>query len=455
MKTPPPARGGTFTLLTTASAGWDEARQSWNLTVDQQPAAIAQPVTPQGVVHAVAFGRGHGLRVAAQATGHNAPPLGPLVGTLLIKTGAMRQVTVDPDTMTARAEAGASWQDVTDAAAGHGLAGLAGSSPDVSVVGYTLGGGIGWLGRKYGLAASNVTAVEAVTADGRLVRADADHERDLFWALRGGGGSFAVVTALEMRLFPVTEACAGLLWWPIDAAPAVLHAWGDLTEGGLPDEFSTTARLMRFPAVPEVPEPMRGRAFAVIDAVHLGSQAEADKILAPLRALRPAIDTVGMIASRDLGRLHMDPERPTPGAGDGLTLDRLPAPAIDELIALAGPQAETPLQVVELRHVGGELRRARPGNGALAALDAGYLLVCGGLATGSESAAAIRAHVSKVQAALAPWAASQLYLNFTETSPDPASFWTPQAYTRLRRIKAAVDPQDAIRSNHPIPPGAS
>jgi len=148
----------------------------------------------------------------------------------------------------------------------------------------------------------------------------------------------------------------------------------------------------------------------------------------------------------------MDPEQPTPGAGDGLALDRLPASAIDELIALEGPQAETPLQVVELRQVGGELRRARPGNGALAALDAGYLLVCGGLATSPDSAAAVHAHVGKVQAALAPWAASQLYLNFSETSPDPASFWTPQAYARLRRIKAAVDPQDAIRSNHPIPP---
>ena len=156
------------------------------------------------------FAREHGLRVAAQGTGHNARPLGSLEDTVLVKTARMRQVSIDPVARIARAEAGAVWHEVIETAAEHGLAALAGSSPDVGVVGYTIGGGISWLGRAYGLAANNVEAIELVTADGRLVRADACTEPDLFWALRGGGGSFGVVTAIELRLFPIaTEQGAG------------------------------------------------------------------------------------------------------------------------------------------------------------------------------------------------------------------------------------------------------
>jgi hypothetical protein len=443
------------TILTAADPGWDEARRPWNLAVDQRPAAIARPASAQNVVDAVTFARDRGLRIAAQGTGHNAAPLGPLSDTVLVKTDAMRQVSVDPGRMTARAEAGALWPDVADAAAGHGLAGLAGSSPDVGVIGYTLGGGLGWLARKYGLAANSVTALEAVTAHGRQLRADAGHEADLFWALRGGGGSFAVVTAAELRLFPVAEVCAGLLWWPISAAPDVLQAWRELTQSGLPDEFTTTARLMRFPAVPELPEPVRGGSFVIIDAIHLGSQAAADQVLAPLRALRPATDTVHVMPTRELAHMHLDPEQPTAGIGDGLLLDALPPAAVEQLIRLAGPGADTPLLEIEIRHIGGEMRRARPGSGALAAIDAEYTLVCGGVVTGPESAADVTRSVRSVLEAMTPWAARQTYLNFAETSRDPASFWAPQAYDRLRRVKAAVDPEDRIRSNHPVPPAVS
>src|SRR5262249_3665308 len=185
--------------------------------------------------------------------------------------------------------------DVVEAAAGHGLAGLAGSSPDVGVVGYTLGGGMGWLSRAYGLSANNVEAIELVTADGRLLRTESCTERDLFWALRGGGGSFGVVTAIELRLFPIPEVYAGLLWWPADAAPQVLHAWRELTRSGLPDEFTTCARIINVPQVPEAPRQLRGRSFVVVDVIHLGSPEEADALVAPLRALRPVTDSPAMI----------------------------------------------------------------------------------------------------------------------------------------------------------------
>ena len=441
-------RPSSAVILTSGDPGWDDARRAWNLAVDQRPAAVAVPRSAREVTSAVTFARERGLRVAAQSTGHNAAPLGSLDDTVLVRTHAMRRVTVDPAARVARAEAGAVWLDVVEAAAEHGLAALAGSSPDVGVVGDTLGGGMGWLGRAYGLSANNVEAFELVTADGRLVRADACAERDLFWALRGGGGSFGVVTAIELRLFPITEVYAGLLWWPADAAPRVLPAWRQLTQAGLPDEFTTCARLRSFPPVPGVPEPLRGRSFVVIDAIHLGSPAEADALLAPLRALQPVTDTVGVVSMPALSHLHGDPEHPVSGVGDGLLLATLPPEAIDEILRRAGPGSAPPRLGVEIRHIGGEMRRARPQNGAQAAYDAEYgVFVAGAPATPAAASA-----IAAVTSAVSPWAADHTCLSLTETRRDPASFWTPPAYERLRRIKAAVDPDDIIRANHPVPP---
>jgi FAD/FMN-containing dehydrogenase len=420
--------------------------------VDQHPAAVALPESAADVVAAVDFARQHRLRVAAQGTGHNAAPLGSLADTLLINTRAMRQLRVYPAERIARAQAGVVWQEVADAAAKHGLAGLAGSAPDVGVVGYTLGGGMSWLGRTYGLSANNVQAFEAVTADGRLVRADAGSEPDLFWALRGGGGSFAVVTAVELRLFPVTEVYAGLLFWPADAGARVLHTWRELTHRRLPDEFTTTARYLSFPSVPEIPKRLAGGSFVVVDAIHLGEPADGDRLLAPLRALAPVIDTVQTIPAAALGHLHMDPEGPVPAVADGYTLADLTPRAVDEIVRVGGPDAASPLQVVELRHLGGEMSRARPGNGALAAVAAPYLLFAVGMAPDQQSKAAVAAHIDIVKSALSPWAADHTYLNLTETKADPGRFWIPPAYDRLRRIKAAVDPTNRIRANHPVPP---
>jgi FAD/FMN-containing dehydrogenase len=443
------------TILTPGDPGWDDARQAWNLAVDQRPAAVAIPRSAQDVVTAVNYARERGLRVAAQGTGHNAAPLGPLADTVLVKTSRMRRVTIDPAARIAQAEAGTVWLDVVGAAAEHGLAALAGSSPDVGVVGYTLGGGMSWLGRAYGLAANNVEAIELVTADGRMVRADGCTERDLFWALRGGGGSFGVVTAIELRLLPITEVYAGLLWWPADApsrVSQVLQAWRELTQAGLPDEFTTCARLSSVPSAPEVPEPLRGRSFVIVDVIHLGSPAEADALIAPLRGLGPATDTTRMISMPELSHLHLEPQHPVPAVADGLLLASLPADAIDAILRVAGPDAGPLRPVVEVRHIGGEMSRARPRSGAQAAFDAEYFVGTGTGAPTPEAAAAAESAVAAVTAAVAPWAADHTYLNISETRRDPAGFWTPQAYDRLRRIKAAVDPHDLIRSNHPIPP---
>lgn len=208
--------------------GWDEARSGFNLLEDQHPAAVAFPVDADDVAAAVAYARRAGLRVAPQATGHNQGPLGDMDGTLLLNVNRLQDVRVDPAARQVRVDAGVKWDRVAPRLSAHGLAGLHGSSPDVGIAGYSLGGGMGWLARKHGLQTNAVTALELVTADGSFVRADHEHHADLFWALRGGGGNFGVVTAIEFAVHPVEELYAGALFFPFERSPEVLHTWNEL-----------------------------------------------------------------------------------------------------------------------------------------------------------------------------------------------------------------------------------
>lgn len=432
---------------------YDEARRAWNLSIDQGPAAIALPESAEDVRSAVALAAEYGLQVAGQGTGHNAGPLGDLSDTLLVRTERMRGVHIGPKRRLARVEAGVLWLEVVEAAAQHGLAALAGSSPDVGVVGYTLGGGVSFLGRRYGLSANRVHAVEAVLSDGRMVRADRDTEPDLFWAMRGGGGSFGIVTALELELLPITQVYAGHLWYPIERGSEVLHAWRELTESdALPDELTTVGRFVNVPPLPEMPEEIRGKSFVIVEAYHAGDSAQADELLAPLRALGPVNDTMATVPMPALSHLHMDPEQPMPGHGDGMMLGALEAEAIDAFVEAAGAGAEFPLVSVEIRHLGGELGRPRPEHGALSAIDASYAMYAVGMAVTPELAQATARQVDVVLGAMRPWASRHMYLNFAESRRESASFWSETAYHRLRRIKAAVDPENRIRANHAVTP---
>jgi hypothetical protein len=439
-------------VVTPEQGAWETARRAWNLAVDQLPAAIVYPESAPDVSAATSLATDMGLRIAAQGTGHNAAPFGDLSDTVLVKTERMRGVQIDPISRVARVEAGVLSLELVEAAAAHGLATLAGSSPDVGVIGYTLGGGMSWLGRKLGLAANNVVAVELVTADGSVVRADRESEPDLFWALRGGGGNFGVVTALEVRLFPITEVYAGILWYPLEAGEEVLCAWMELAEGEIPDELTTVGRLVSLPPIPEIPEEIRGKSFAVVEVIHAGDPVSADALLQPLRALGPINDTIGRMTMPELSHLHMDPEQPVPGVGDGMMLGELTSAAITDLFDVAGPNTELPLLSIEMRHLDGELGRARPDNGALASIEARYAMYAVGIAPVPEAVAPTGAQVEAVKQALLPWSARQMYLNFAETVRDAGTFWGEHAYRRLRRIKARVDPGELLRANHPIEP---
>jgi hypothetical protein len=427
---------------------WDEARLAWNLAVDQRPAAVALPESAEDVAAIVAFAKANGLRVAPQGTGHNAGTLGDLSDTILLKTHRMRGVTIDPEKRIARAEAGVIWIEVVEAAAEHGLAALAGSSPDVGVVGYTLGGGLSWLARKHGIGANQVTAIEVVTASGELVRTDWANEPDLFWALRGGGGSFGIVTAIEFNLFPIEEVYAGILWYPVERSAEVLKAWRDWTEH-LPDEMTSVGRILQFPPIPEIPEPVRGQSFMIVEAIWLGEPGEGERLLEPLRALGPVMDTIATMPVQGLSRLHMDPEEPVPGAGDGAMLNEVDEELIDRFVQRV---VGSPILSAEIRHLGGAVARRSSQHGALDAFDAPYLMFSVGLTPTPESFHAVEAVVAEIREALEPWEAEHTYMNFAETSRKPATLFSSASYHRLRRIKAIVDPTDLIRSNHPITP---
>ena len=370
--------------------------------------------------------------------------------TLLLKTARMTGAEIDVENRRSRVAAGAKWQDVSELASPRGLAGLSGSSAEVGVVGYTLGGGHGWLARRYGLACNSVVRAEVVTADGQLLRADRENEPDVFWALRGGGGNFGVVTALEFELYPVPELYAGMLTWPWERTADVLHTWGEWVSG-LPNEMSTWARILQVPPLPIVPEAVRGRQLVVIEAAYLGSEAAGGELLRPLRDLSPELDTFAAAPPAALGHLHMDPEDPLPFAGGCQLLDVLPPAAIDRIVEVAGPDSGSPLLSLEVRLLGGAVSEAPPGAGALASLDPGFLTLGVGVLMDAAVGPAVNAHLDQVADALEPWDSGVKYANFVEVPIDARACYPPGTFERLQEVKARYDPDDLFRASPPIP----
>src|SRR4051794_16614257 len=287
---------------------------SFNTAVELRPAGVALPQDADEVVDAVRYARDRGLRVAPQATGHNVSAYGALDDALLVDVRHLQDVSIDPLAQRVRAGAGVKWERIGPALSEHGLAGLHGSSPDVGVAGYSLGGGMGWLARRYGLQANSVTAIEIVLADGRLVRTDATHEPDLFWALRGGNGNFGVVTAIEFAVYALEELYAGVMWFEFERSREVLHTWARMLPS-LPDELMSWASMLHFPDLSYVPEHARGGSFAVVYGAFLGGEEEGRELMRSVRDLGPAFDTFAMVPPAALGDLAMDPPEPVPYHG--------------------------------------------------------------------------------------------------------------------------------------------
>ncbi len=434
-------------VVTPTDPGWDQARRAWNLVVDQRPDMVVRPDSAADVAATIDFARAERLRVAPQGTGHHAAAVGDLTGTILLRTDRLREIAVDPQTRTVRVGAGVLWQEVTDALAPHGLVGLAGSAGDVGVAGYLLGGGYSWFARSRGLGASSITAIELVTGDGRFRRVDAGHEPELFWAMRGGGGNAAIVTTIEFTAYPAVQVYAGALLFGIDRAREVLTAYEQWTRD-LDEAASTCVRLLRIPSAPNIPAPARGRAFVGIDGVIDLPSGQAEALLAPLRALGPEIDMFAPMPGAALGHIHMDPPEPSPGRGNGVLISELTGDTIEALLAVAGPDADSPLLAVDLRHLGGAAGRHDPDGGAIDHLPGRFMLWGVGITPTPAAEAAVAAALTTLTTALQPWTIDRRYSNFSETKETSAHFYPPPVLERLLAVQRRYDPRRIVRAGH-------
>lgn len=424
---------------------YDAARTPWNMH-EQSPSLVLDAVDAADVAAAVQFAAAHGLRVCAQATGHSAT--GGLERTLLVRTGALREAKVDAGAARATVGSGAHWRDLQPLASSEGLAGLAGTAPHVSVTGYTLGGGVSWLGRRHGLCANRLQAADIVTADGVSRRVDEQTDSDLLWALRGGGGNFGIVTRIELGLVEVPELYAGNLVFPLPRSEEILSAWREWVRG-VPREVTSLATVLRVPDMPTVPEPLRGAEIIVVGACLCGDAREREDTLAPLRALGPIMDTFAPMRADGLGVVHNDPEDPMPDTGGAAVLCDVTDATIERLMDVAGPRSDSPLLFVELRHLGGAVREPEVPGGACDRLEGEFLLHALGVPAGPR-AAEIAPAVDRVLDAVAPDVAGRLPLNFVQRAGLAPQSFDPAALARLRAVKARVDPDGMVVSSHQL-----
>jgi FAD/FMN-containing dehydrogenase len=425
--------------------GVPAATAGFNTATVHRPELVLLAAGEEDVAEAVRVAAATGRRVAVQATGHGARATGP--GTVLVVTRALDSVTVDPVARTATVGAGATWQQVLDAAAPAGLAALAGSAPGVGAVGYTLGGGLGPVARTFGFAADHVRALRVVTADGTLVDVDADRDGERFWALRGGGAAFGLVTAMTIDLFPVASLYAGGLWFSADVARTVLHRWREwaLT---LPESVSTSVARLELPPSPDLPEPLRGRSVVAVRIACVGDPAAAARLVQPMRdAATPLVDGVGELPYAALGAVHADPVEPMPVSERGVLLRELPVEAVEAFLDATAP-GRSPVQMAELRLLGGAVgREPRVPNAVGGRTAAVGLHVVGVLAP--PVAAVVPDAVEAVLARMAPWSTGGALVNFAGAA-DPtadrriAVAAGEQTWARLTALRAATDPAGVL-----------
>jgi FAD/FMN-containing dehydrogenase len=396
--------------------GYEEGRKSLNPAVDARPVMVAEAAGRDDVRAAVVAAAEQGLPLAVQATGHGTHV--PSDGGILLRTSLLDTVEIDPARRVARVGPGARWGQVLAAAAPYGLAPLSGSSPQVGVTGYTLGGGVGWLSRRYGFAADSVLSAEVVTADGRVVTAGPDVHGDLFWALRGGGGNFGVVTSLEFKLYPVAQVYAGIAYFPYEVAGETLARYRDWAATA-PDEVSTAVMLTGLPD---------GRRVLGIKAMYAGPQERGRQVLRPLwEAAGPAlVDEMRTIRYADAAMGG------TPARYLNF-FDALPDEVIGTLVE-TGAQA-----TVEIRHWAGAMAAPGPDAGPVGHRDAPFSVI-------------VDQRTPGLAESLGRHGTGATFLNFLLDTTRVRAAYTAGDHARLTTVKKTYDPGNVFRLNHNIAP---
>lgn len=437
-------------VLLPGDPGFTEAAMTWSLGTRHAPAITVLPESADDVVAAVTFARQHDLPVAAQGTGHGMPVA--CVDGMLINTRRMQGVEIDPERRTARVDAGVTWNGVIPLAHAHGLAPLCGSSSAVGVVGYTLGGGHGWLARKHGRAADRILAADIVTADGELLHVSPGNHPDLLFALRGGSGNFGVVTSLEFELVPVSHVYGGATIYPLADAHEVLRAFSAWINT-LPESITASASIMRFPPLPMLPPALQGAACIVFRACACEDLEAAAETIAPMRRLAtPLMDTFDVLPFAAIDAISMDPTDPMPVAARTLMLDSLDDATVDALLSVAGAGVETPVLMAEIRYLGNSSAYA----GDITAPNAPFAMYALGVTGSPEAHAAVTAGLEQIAGALERFASDRVLLNFLGDG-DVGEARTRAAfgeahYLRLQQVKTTYDPGNRFRFNHNIPP---
>ncbi|MEV0424224.1 FAD-binding oxidoreductase [Streptosporangium canum] len=431
-------------VLVAGDDGFEQARQPWNLAVEQPVRAVVEAQDAADVAALVGYARRAGLAVSAQPNGHGAG--GDVDGVILLRTGRLDGVDVRPEERVARVGAGVKWGEVLAAASPHGLTGLAGSSPVVSVVGYTLGGGLSWFSRRHGFAADSVRAFDLVDAGGDRATVDADSDPELFWALRGGGGDSVLVTGVEFDLHPAPHLYGGRMMWPAERAREVLAAFQEVTAEA-PDELTVWFHLLNFPPLPGLPDFLRGKALVTVDATFLGEAGQAQDLLRRFDKIDGLVmDSRGTLPVAELGGICAEPTDPAPVLARAELLTGLDDAVTAAL--LAGPI--DPLLSVQVRHLGGALARPARDGGACGHLAEPYSLYMVGIPSTPEVAAAMGARQNGIADALAPHTSGRRPYTFLSPGDEAATAFPGEVLARLRDVKRARDPHGVFRGNYPV-----
>jgi FAD/FMN-containing dehydrogenase len=442
-------------LLLPGDAEYDSARRGWNLTVDAHPALIVIPESAADIVEAVRFAAGSDLDIAVTTTGHGT--VRPANDCLLINLSRMTGVSIDRQNQTARIEGGAKWGHVLPKAQEAGLAPLLGSSPDVGAVGYTLGGGFGWLGRKYGLAVDSALEFEVVAADSRMLRASAEENSDLFWGLRGGGGSLAIVTAMKVKLYPVTNVYGGNLIYPMEIANEILSRYRQWIKD-LPDEMTSSVTLMNVPPLPIVPEFLRGKSVVFVRGCYCGDLEQGQALVDSWRQWRePLFDMFAPMPFASVAQISSDPEDPLPSTFSGAWLREFSDTAVEALVSFMRPSAgPPPIVLTEIRQAGGAISRVDPGGAAYGNRQEELLMFVTGMTPTPEAQQEFAHYTARMKEAMGAALSDRVYMNFLEGSESADRVrdgFSATAYRRLSQLKARFDPANRLNRALQIVPG--
>jgi FAD/FMN-containing dehydrogenase len=442
-------------LLRPGDDGWDDAVLIWNGMVDKTPALVVQPESPHDVAATVRFASDRGMLLGVKGGGHNIAGTAIPDGGLMLDMSRLRSVSVDVEAKVAHVAAGCLLQDVDRATQEHGLATVLGFISEVGVGGLTLGGGLGYLTRRFGWTVDNLQEVEIVTADGVIRTANPDENADLFWALRGGGGNFGVVTRFTFRLHEVGPTVyGGLIAWPFDRADEILAAYRKLSAEA-PRELSVWLVLMRAPAAPFVPPEYHGERCCVMAVCYSGDPAGKDAAIAPIRELGdPAVDLL-QEWPYTMQQSFLDDTEPK-GVHAYWKTEYLAELSEDLLPILRDLAADCPIPDAQigLLHLGGALNERGWDDGAVGNRDARFAVGVNGMwESGEIDADAFRRWIRAGWKRIRPFATGGNYVNFQTDDEDqvPADAYGKN-YERLQRIKARYDPHNLFRVNRNIPP---